>query len=86
MYYVYILKSETENKLYYGYTNDLRRRLNEHNSGKSFSTKNKTPWKLVYYEAYFSEKDARHREFQLKRHAQGLYQLKKRIRNSLQDI
>jgi len=35
MFYVYILKSEKDGKLYIGYTNDLKRRLEEHNSGKN---------------------------------------------------
>ena len=53
-------------KLYFGYTNELAKRVNEHNSGQSTFTKYGRPWKLVYYEAYVSEKDARARERQLK--------------------
>lgn len=81
MYYVYIVQSE-QNKIYCGSTNNLRRRLKEHNSGKSFSTKGYT-WKLKYYEAYFFEKDARTREKQLKYHGQALAQLKRRLKNSI---
>ncbi|MFZ2521883.1 MAG: GIY-YIG nuclease family protein [Minisyncoccia bacterium] len=51
MFYVYILKSEKDNNLYTGYTNDLKRRLIEHNSGKSKSTKSRKPFELIYYEA-----------------------------------
>lgn len=83
MFYVYIIKSEKTNELYLGSTNDLKRRFLEHNSGKSFSTKNKMPWRLIYYEAFLSEKDAREREHQLKHHGQAIGHLKKRITYSL---
>jgi len=52
MYYVYILKSNKDDNLYIGYTNDLRRRLKEHNTSFSKATKSRLPLKLVYYEAY----------------------------------
>jgi putative endonuclease len=66
MYYVYILKSERNGKLYKGSTGDLRRRIKEHNTGKSVFTKNNGPWKLIYYEAFLSKKDARKEELFLK--------------------
>lgn len=81
MFYVYLIKNELS-EIYYGSTNDLRRRLSEHNSGKAFSTRHHN-WKLVYYESYFSEKDAREREKRLKYHGQALAQLKRRIKDSL---
>lgn len=81
MYYVYLIQNET-GEVYYGSTNDLRRRLTEHNEGKSFSTRGHE-WKLVYYEAYCAEKDARFREQQLKHYGQALTHLKKRLRHSL---
>lgn len=68
--------------MYIGYTNDLRRRLNEHNIGKNLSTKSRAPFELVYYEAYKSEKDARNREHNLKLRANAFGQLKRRISNS----
>lgn len=83
MHYVYILQNERKN-IYYGSTNDLRRRLSEHSNGKSHSTKNHQ-WRLVYYESYLSEIDAREREHQLKQHGQALAQLKRRIKNSLSE-
>ena len=82
MYYVYVLKSLKIKELYIGYTNNLKRRLMEHNNGDNISTKHKAPFKLVYYEAYHSPSDAKHRERQLKRHAQAYVALKQRIRNS----
>ena len=83
MYYVYVLKSLKDENLYIGYTNDLRRRLAEHNTGSSRATKFRTPFKLIYYEAYSSERDAKDREFKLKRFSGSYTHLKQRIRNSL---
>ena len=66
MYYVYILKSESNGELYKGCTADLKRRVKEHNSGNSAFTKNNGPWKLVYYEAFLNKEDARREELFLK--------------------
>lgn len=79
MFYLYILKSKKDSQLYIGSTNDLRRRLREHNTGKVFSTKLRTPFELIYYEAYKIEKDARKRESNLKLRSRAFTQLKKRI-------
>lgn len=83
MFYVYILKSKKDGKCYIGSTNDLKRRIKEHNNGKIFSTQNRKPLILIYYEAYRSEKDARIREQKLKNYGQGITNLYKRISNSL---
>ena len=83
MFYVYIIKSEKDNNLYTGSTNDFKRRFTEHNKGICESTKDSKPFKLVYYEAYESEKDAGVREQNLKLRANALGQLKRRIKNSL---
>lgn len=83
MFYVYILKSLKDSNLYFGSTNDLRRRLSEHNSGKVKSTKGRIPLELKYYEAYSDEKDARDREWSLKKDGRALSQLKRRIPESL---
>jgi len=83
MFYVYIIKSKRDNSVYIGYTEDLRKRLKEHNSKQNKSTKNKAPFELIYYEAYKSKSDAKFREDNLKRFAQAYTQLKKRIKNSL---
>jgi putative endonuclease len=71
-------------ELYYGYTNDLKKRLFDHNKGKSFSTKNHR-WKLIYYEAYLSQEDARKRERQIKQFGQAWAQLRRRIKKSLNE-
>ena len=83
MFYVYIIKSVKSNQLYFGSTSDLRRRLTEHNSGLSPHTKKHMPYKLIYYEAYRSEIDARKRESNLKLRANAFNQLKRRIVASL---
>jgi len=85
VFYVYLLKSKKDNDLYTGSTNDLRKRLSEHNSGKVFSTKSRKPFELLYYEAYKNEKDARHREHNLKLRSRALEQLKRRLVESLEN-
>ena len=83
MYYVYMLKSLKDGNLYTGSTNDLERRLAQHNNGEVVSTKSRVPFELVYYEAYRSEHDARMRESNLKLRSRAFSQLKKRIRESV---
>lgn len=84
MYFVYLIHSTKTSQLYIGYTNNLKRRLAEHNQNKSFSTKNKGPWDQVYCEVYKNEEDAKEREFRLKYFGRALFQLKRRIRRSLE--
>ena len=79
-YYIYVLESEKDGSWYTGYTADLKNRIKEHNSGYTNSTKNRTPWRLIYYEACLSEDDARSREKYLK---SGMG--KRYIRNRLKD-
>lgn len=66
MFYVYILRSVSDKKLYIGYTDNLQRRIKEHNSGNNLSTKNRIPFKVIYYEAYSNKQDAQERELFLK--------------------
>jgi len=54
MWYVYILRSSVDNNIYVGSTNNISRRLNEHNSGKVDSTRNRMPLSL---RAYFAVND-----------------------------
>ncbi|MEK7067598.1 MAG: GIY-YIG nuclease family protein [Patescibacteria group bacterium] len=86
MYFVYILKSLKSKKLYVGYTSNLYKRFKEHNLALVQSTKPYLPWKLVYYEAYFSEEEARHREHNLKLWANAWNQLKRRIKKSIEKV
>ena len=62
MWYVYVLKSQTKDFKYIGSTNDLERRLQEHNNGESQSTKHYLPFTLHMYVAVQTEKKARELE------------------------
>jgi putative endonuclease len=62
MYTLYILYSESLDRYYVGYTNDLPRRLSEHNRSKGKYTDAGIPWILVYSESFASKKDAMDRE------------------------
>ncbi len=53
MYYVYVLQSEIDNKLYIGYTKDLKLRIEQHERGYVESTLNRRPLKIIYYEPVF---------------------------------
>lgn len=66
MKYYYVLKSAVDGKFYTGYTSELKRRLEEHNSGISASTKWRRPLKLIYFEGSLNIKDAMKREKYLK--------------------
>ena len=66
MYYTYVLRSLKDSKFYTGYSDDLKRRLGQHNRGLNFSTKSRKPFVLIYYEACLNQYDARAREKYLK--------------------
>lgn len=85
MYYVYLLLSEKDGNFYTGSATDLKRRLEEHNSGQVNSTKNRRPLKLIYYEACLVETDARNREKYLKS-GMGKKYLRNRLKNYLNDL
>ncbi len=78
MFYTYVLKSKKDDKLYIGFSSNLKRRLEEHNKGLVGITKNRRPFELVYYEACCNEKKAIEREKILKT-GFGRSYLKKRI-------
>ncbi len=84
MFFVYMLHSEKDNNLYTGYTNDIQRRIAEHNGGKVESTKNRRPLKLIYYEAHLSEEDAQRREDYFKT-SKGKATLRQMLRQSLKE-
>lgn len=84
MYCFYILQSQKDKDYFYkGSTNNLRARLPQHNKGEVPSTKSRRPWKLVYYEAYITEKAARLRESSVKKSGSMSVPLIRRIKNSL---
>jgi len=85
MWWIYLIQSKRDKSIYIGLTKNIKRRLREHNSGQTFSTRKKRPWELIYCEIYKSSKDAERREKALKLHARALAQLKKRIYYSLRE-
>ena len=84
-YYVYILKSLNHDFIYIGYTENLMQRFQEHNSGKSQSTKAYLPYELIHYEAYNNMKDAKRREEYLKTN-KGKTTLKTMLKECLNKI
>lgn len=79
MAFVYILKSVKYPKTYVGSTLDLDKRLEEHNSGKSYFTRRYLPWLVVYNEEFENLIDARKREKYFKT-AAGCRYIKKSIK------
>jgi putative endonuclease len=79
MFYTYVLKSKKSGRLYTGYTNDPRKRFKEHGDKKSSYTKERGPYKLIFYEACLNREDARSRELYLKS-GKGKRYLKSRLK------
>ena len=71
MYYVYILRGIKTGKHYIGYTNNLQIRLDQHNSNKTRSLRNKGPFQLIRKEEYASIGEAKKRERQIKKFKGG---------------
>lgn len=84
MYYLYILHSVKDEEIYTGFSDNLKRRLQEHNKGLVEATKYRRPLKLIYYEACLSKKDALHRETYLKS-SWGKRFVKNRLKNYLKE-
>ena len=83
MHSVYVLQNDNSYEKYIGCTNDLKRRLQEHNAGGQKSTKRKDGvWKIIYTEIFRAKKDAIMREMKLKQNSRGRQELYKRIANS----
>ncbi len=79
MFYVYLLLSLKDFKWYTGYTDNLKRRIEEHNKGLVYSTRKRKPFKIIYYEACLDENDAKMREIYLKT-GMGKRYLKNRLK------
>ena len=80
MYHVYVLLRLKDGKYYTGRTKDPIKRVRLHNLGKVKSTRNRGPFKLVYFEACLSSKDAARREIYLKS-SWGKRYIKNRLKN-----
>lgn len=80
MYYFYVLQSRSDKKHYYGSTDNLKRRLLEHEVAKVAATKYRLPLELIYYEAYNHLELARNREQQIKNSGASRKAIHERIR------
>ncbi len=66
MFFVYVLKSEVDGRYYKGMTENLEKRLKEHNSGSTKSTKAYRPWRMIYSKSFETRIEAREFEKYLK--------------------
>ena len=82
MYYVYVLRSDKDNCLYIGQTNNLQDRLRRHNSGEIKSTRNRKPLRIVYSEEYKTRAESLKREKYLKK-LKGGNEFKKIIKSKI---
>lgn len=84
-HYVYLIQHTGTKEKYLGRTDDLMKRLPEHNAkGQKATSRNaEGTWVYVYVEAFRSKQDAINREMQLKDHGAGKRELFKRLKNSL---
>ena len=82
MYYTYVLQSTKDMKFYTGFTKDLKLRFEQHDKGLVESTKDRRPFKLIYYEACLSQKDATRREKYLKSYHGKMF-IRKRLKSYL---
>lgn len=83
MFYVYLLYSDSFDEFYLGSTRDLKKRFKQHQEGLNKSIRKAKDCKVVYYEAYLTEKSATQREANLKRSGKAYHSLKQRVRESL---
>ena len=77
-YFVYLIGNYRKAKLitYVGYTNNLEKRMNSHNTGKGAKFTRGKKWKLIYYKSYVSKRDAMKEEYKLKKN----YKLRNKIK------
>ncbi len=84
MHILYVLQHSVSKQIYIGKTNNLKRRIKEHNNGRQKATRRTSgKWVLVYAEVYRKKKDVDDREKKLKQHGGNLRWLKERIKHSM---
>lgn len=81
-FYAYVLRSINFERNYVGFTQDVKTRLNQHNSGKTKSTKPFKPWRLLFSEEFDSKEEALKREKWLKSGIDREYIKEKWLRSS----
>jgi len=82
MFYTYVLQSINDKDFYTGFTKNIKLRFEQHNKGQVESTKERCPFKLIYYEACLDEIDVKKREKYLKSYNGKMF-LKKRLKSYL---
>ena len=81
MYYVYMLQSKSDKPVtYVGYTNNLKKRIILHNSGKGAKFTRGRKWELIYKEKYKSKKEAISREYYIKKNRKLRNNIKKKCK------
>ena len=83
MFYVYILISLKDRKVYIGFTSDLKIRIKQHKEGRVKSTSKRLPIELIYYECYIKEDDAKRNEKYYKT-TKGRLDLRKKLKAVLE--
>ena len=78
-FFVYLITSKVKNRTisYVGYTNNLKKRINLHNSSKGAKFTRGKKWKLIYYQLYHTRSEAMKNEYKLKKN----YILRKKLKN-----
>jgi len=71
MYTVYVLQNSRSRRFYIGSTNNIIRRLSEHNRGQTKSTRQKGIWELKYCEEFSTSSEAKRRELKIKSYKGG---------------
>jgi len=84
-YYTYVLLSKKDSYFYFGYSGDLKSRIEQHNNGRVESTKYRRPLELIYFEACLSKDDALKREKYFKTYYGRMF-IKKRLINYLMHL
>lgn len=85
MFYFYILRSHKNNKLYLGYTSDLKKRIKSHDNGENKATKLNIPYELIYYSAFKDQRDALACEKYFKT-TSGWKRIKKMLINTIKEV
>ncbi|MDH3796649.1 MAG: GIY-YIG nuclease family protein [Flavobacteriaceae bacterium] len=83
-YFTYVLLSEKDGRYYTGYSDNLDKRLIDHNTGRVTSTRNRRPLQLIYYESCLNQQDATRREKYLKS-GNGKIYLRNRLKKYLRE-
>lgn len=81
-WYVYVLRSQKDQMFYIGSTNDLERRVQQHQRGENVSTSKRLPVELFYFEGHRSKDDALRREKYFKT-TKGKVTLRQMMRDAL---